>query len=132
MFKPAPADRLSFEVTADLAESYQVSEDGLVYTIRLRPNARFHPPIDRQVTADDVVYSYRRFIGEVPGSKPATNYRELADFVETVEARDPLTVVFRLKQPYAPFLTRLADTYLLFVMPRETGQAFDPARQMVG
>jgi ABC-type transport system substrate-binding protein len=132
MFKPAPVDKLSFEITGDLAESYQVSGDGLVYTIRLRPNARFHPPIGRQVTAEDVVYSYQRFIGEAPGSKPATNYRELADVVESVEARDPLTVVFKLKFPYAPFLTRLADTYLLFVMPRETGQAFDPAQKMVG
>ncbi|MER3399367.1 MAG: hypothetical protein C4316_12745 [Chloroflexota bacterium] len=132
MFKPALVDKLSFEITGDLAESYQVSADGLVYTIRLRPNARFHPPISRYVTAEDVVYSYLRFIGEAPGSKPATNYRELADVVESVAAQDPRTVVFKLKFPYAPFLTRLADTYLLFIMPRETGQAFDPAQKMVG
>jgi len=132
MFKPAPVDRLSFEITGDLAESYQVSDDGLVYTIRQRPTARFHPPNDRQGTADYVVDSYLRFTGEAPGAKLATNYRELADFVEAVKAGDPLTVVFKLKQPYAPFITRLADTYLLFIMPRETGQAFDPARQMVG
>jgi ABC-type transport system substrate-binding protein len=39
----------------DLADNYEVSPDGLVYTFRLRPNARWHD--NRPVTADDVLYT---------------------------------------------------------------------------
>ena len=45
-------------LTPDLAETWDVSGDGMVYTFYLRENARFHD--GRFVTAKDVVYSWER------------------------------------------------------------------------
>ena len=46
------------QVTPDLASSWNISPDGKVYTFHLRKNARFHN--GRQVTAQDVIYSWER------------------------------------------------------------------------
>ena len=45
------------QLQPDLADSWEVSPDGLVYTFRLRPNARWHD--NRPVTADDVIYTIK-------------------------------------------------------------------------
>jgi peptide/nickel transport system substrate-binding protein len=87
------------EVEADLAERYDVSPDGRSYTFRLRPNAVFHS--GRPVTAEDVRFSIDRI-------------RQLqvraAQFtaVEAIETPDAHTVVFRLREPFAPLVTYLA------------------------
>jgi ABC-type transport system substrate-binding protein len=52
--------------------------------------------------------------------------------VKSVAAKDPLTLVFSLSQPYPFFLARLADPKSFFVMPKETGTAFDPSQKVVG
>ncbi|MEO6456676.1 MAG: peptide ABC transporter substrate-binding protein [Chloroflexia bacterium] len=46
------------EVVPDLAESWEISPDGIIYTFHLRKDARFHN--GRQVTAQDVIYSWER------------------------------------------------------------------------
>ncbi len=45
-------------LTPDLAESWDVSDDGMTYTFHLRTNAKFHD--GRAVTAPDFVYSLER------------------------------------------------------------------------
>ena len=50
----------------DLAESVTVSDDGLVYTYKLRPNIKFHN--GRQLVADDVIWSYTRITAMKPDS----------------------------------------------------------------
>lgn len=132
MNKGAPSSTFpSFEVEPDIAESYEISENGYVYTIRLRSNARFHPPVSRPVTAQDVVFSFNRFLGRIPGLEPAPN-RDQFDVLDSVEARDERTVVLTLKQPFAPLINRLADDYNAVIMPQEAGTAFDPTQTMVG
>jgi ABC-type dipeptide transport system, periplasmic component len=44
----------------DLAESYTISDDGLTYTFKLRPNLKFHN--GRAVTSADVKYSIERAV----------------------------------------------------------------------
>ncbi len=132
MNKGVPSDRYpSLEVEPDIAESYEIADGGTTYIIRLRPNARFHPPLDRPVTAQDVVFSFERFLGRLPGVEPAPN-RDQFDMVDSVQATDDRTAVFKLRQPFASFLNRLADDYNAVICPREAGTAFDPARTMVG
>lgn len=87
------------EVEPDLAESVHVSQDGLVYTIRLRPNLKFHS--GRDVTAEDVKFSIERV---VENQVRADHFA----MVERIETPDPLTVELHLKEPSAPLLTNLA------------------------
>jgi peptide/nickel transport system substrate-binding protein len=132
MLKSGPGvPKGSLDTLGDAAESAQVSPDGLTYTIKLRNNVRWHPPLDRTMTADDVVYSWQRFSGKTPGGTPSTRLVNLT-MVKSVTASDPLTVVFSLSDPYPFFLARLADPKIFFVMPTETGTAFDPSQKVVG
>jgi ABC-type transport system substrate-binding protein len=132
MLKSGPGiTKGSLETVGDAAESAQVSDDGLVYTIKLRNNVRWHAPLDRAMTADDVVFSWERFSGKTAGSTPSTRLVNLT-MVKSVSAKDPLTVVFSLSQPYPFFLARLADPKTFFIMPKETGTAFDPSQKVVG
>jgi peptide/nickel transport system substrate-binding protein len=65
----------------DLAESVTVSDDGLVYTYKLRPNIKFHN--GRQLVADDVIWSYTRITTMKPDS-PQLRYIKSIKGVEAV------------------------------------------------
>jgi oligopeptide transport system substrate-binding protein len=65
----------------ELAESWQASDDGTVYTFTLRANARFHN--GRPVTAQDVVYSWER--AAAPEQKSDTVLSYLGDIVGVKE-----------------------------------------------
>jgi peptide/nickel transport system substrate-binding protein len=88
-------------ILPDLAESWEIP-DATTYIFHLRSNVRFHD--GRELTADDVVYTFKSILdGTVQTSKLGT-YR----LVDTIEALDPQTVRFTLTEPYAPFLWNLA------------------------
>ena len=113
----------------DLAESAEASPDGLVWTIKLRPGAKFHnvaPVNGRAVTTEDVKYSWGRATAETN-----TN-RAQVSFVDKVEYPDGNTVKFTLKTPNAAFLDVLADANILWIMPTESEGGFDPAKQSIG
>ena len=61
------------EVEPGLAESWEVSEDGLEYTFHLRKGVKFHSndkfTPTRDFNADDVIFSYDRQGNELPSSK---------------------------------------------------------------
>lgn len=82
-----------------LAERWDISPDGLVYTFTLRQDVRWHDGIP--FTADDVLYS----IGVVQDAdfQGLPDIRELWRRVR-VEKLDPYTVRFTLAEPFTPFL----------------------------
>ncbi len=80
-----------------LAKEWSVSPDGLVYTFKLFPNIKFHD--GHPLTSEDVVFSTMKMLSETHARARGTFSR-----VEKAEAPDPLTVVFTLKAPFAPFL----------------------------
>ena len=89
----------------DLAESWTQPND-TTYIFKLRRGARWHPksPVNgREVTAEDVKYSYERFL------LPANPNRGLLEQVDKIEAVDRHTVKFTLKEPFAWFLDSLAS-----------------------
>ena len=91
------------QLQSDLADSWEVSPDGLVYTFRLRPNARWHD--NRPVTADDVIYTINLLQDPTfPG------WQDVAALWRTVKAEEvnSLTVQFTLQEPYSPFPQYLA------------------------
>ncbi len=90
------------KIVADVAESWTVSDDGLTYTFKLKPDLKFAS--GNPITAEDVAYSFERAIKL--DKSPAfilTQFGLKADNVtEKAKAADPLTFVFTVDQPYAP------------------------------
>jgi peptide/nickel transport system substrate-binding protein len=95
------------KVVGDLAESWNVSPDGLTYTFKLRSGVRFHD--GSTLTSKDVKASYDRIINPPQGVVSARKASYSA--VESVDAPAPDTVVFRLKFPSAAMLANLASPW---------------------
>lgn len=93
------------EIQPLLAETYDVSDDGLTYTFTLRDGVTFHN--GEPFTSEDVVFSFDRArnLETAPGLIKATFAP-----VDTVEAPDDTTVVVTLKQPSRDFLFNIAQT----------------------
>lgn len=86
----------------DLAESWEISADGLVYTFKLRPGVTFHN--GDACTADDVLYTFAR------SSDPAKSiHSKNLSNVASVEKLNDLEVKFTLKAPQASFLTKTTE-----------------------
>ena len=109
----------STEVEPGLAESWDVSDDGTVYTFHLRAGAKFQTTDyftpTRDLNADDVVFSFER---QLKADNPWNKYVEGAaweysdgmgfpDLIKSVEKVDDLTVKFTLSHPEAPFIADL-------------------------
>lgn len=87
-----------------LAERWDVSDDGLVYTFHLRPGVKFHS--GKPLTAEDVKFSLRRLINK--GSPPAWL---AADWIEDIEVVDDLTVRITLQFPDAAYPMIVASPF---------------------
>lgn len=93
-----PPDSVS-EVIPNLAESWEISEDGLVYTFHLRDDVVFSN--GDSLTAEDVVFSFYRM------KNLKDNPAFLADGIVSVEAADELTVTLTLEDPDPAILAKL-------------------------
>lgn len=92
-----------FSVEPYLADSYEVSDDGLTYTVKLKPDLKFSD--GSPLTADDVVYTFTRS----NTIEPKNPRNLLLGPLESVTAVDPTTIEFKLTQPYPNLLIGLAD-----------------------
>lgn len=88
-----------------LAKSYEVSEDGLNYTIQLREGVKFHT--GAVMTANDVVYSYNYLRDPNNGSPGAGDY----GVIKSVEAIGDNAVRFTLSSPNASLPMALGNKY---------------------
>jgi len=93
-------------VVPHVAESWEMSDDGMVYTFHLKSGIKFHS--GEELTADDVVFSLNRLLAVGRGWAYLFQGR-----VEKAEAVDSHTVKFTLTEPYGPFLTTLVRLYIL-------------------
>jgi peptide/nickel transport system substrate-binding protein len=112
-----------------LAESWDISPDGLTYTFHLRKGVKFHD--GTPFNADAVVFSIGRmmkdrnvkFFGkplEVPVQERPPEYwvsMEMDDTVGAIEAVDDYTVVFKLKRVEAPFLANMGMDFADIISP---------------
>ena len=80
----------NLDIVPDLAESWEISDDGRVYTFRLRPDAKFHD--GKPVTAHDVQWSLERATNPLTESPVADQY--LGDIIGVKEklAGDATTI----------------------------------------
>jgi len=119
-------DPETLEVRPELAESWEVSEDGTVYTFHLRRGVTFHN--GREVTAADFKYSMERVLDPATAADQRWVLEEIkgADAfdgktvteVEGIEVLDRYTLRITIKQPYKPFLG-LLSMEAASVVPRE-------------
>ncbi|MEO7057639.1 MAG: ABC transporter substrate-binding protein [Caldimonas sp.] len=80
-----------------LAKSWTVSDDGLTYTFKLQDGVKWHD--GKPFTSADVVFTTTKFLPEVH-SRARNNFGHVA----SVTAPDASTVVFKMKETFAPFL----------------------------
>jgi ABC-type transport system substrate-binding protein len=99
-------------IRPNIAESWDVSKDGKVYTFKLRRGVRFHD--GKEMTAADVKFAIDYTMDAKNG---ATGYDTLS-VVDRVELPDPLTVKLYLKRPDPLFLTWLSDIRAFSVIPK--------------
>ncbi len=111
-------ERGTTKIVPALAESWEVSDDGLSYTFRLRKGVRFHSTKSftptRDLNADDVLFSFERQLDpDHPFYKVSGGQYEyfvsmdMPGLIQAIDKVDDQTVRFRLNQPEAPFIANL-------------------------
>lgn len=93
------------DLVGELAEHWQVDPTGKIYTVKLRPNAKWHD--DMPITADDVVFTFNLIKNADTRSPLYAGWRNI-----TVEKADDLTVTFTLPVTYAAFPNSLVQGIL--------------------
>lgn len=88
-----------------VAERWEVSDDGKTYTFHLRDDVAFCD--GKPMTADDIVYTIKRWID--PATESPVAWR--AGDVEDVVAVDDTTVEYRLEAPYSELLYQLTQSF---------------------
>jgi peptide/nickel transport system substrate-binding protein len=112
-------------IKPDLAESWTVSPDGLVYDFKLRKGVKFHN--GRELTADDVIYSLNR-VKNPDGGSPRSY---LLEDVKAIDAPTPDAVRITMQKPFAALLSHL-DTFMAIVPKEEVDKNGDLSKVMVG
>ncbi|MBI2204487.1 MAG: ABC transporter substrate-binding protein [Candidatus Rokubacteria bacterium] len=102
-----PADPQGAKIVGDLAESWTVSSDGRVYTVKLRRGVRFHD--GSEMTSRDVKASYDKIVAPPAGVTSARKGEYVS--VAAIETPDAATIVFRLKWSHASFASSLASPW---------------------
>lgn len=87
-----PMDKL--KIVGDLAESWEVTPDGLTYTFKLHKGVKFHDGSD--FTSEDIKATYERIKDPAPGVISARKAQH--QDIQSIETPDPHTVVFKLSK----------------------------------
>ncbi|MFD2238287.1 ABC transporter substrate-binding protein [Aureimonas populi] len=102
-----------------LAREWDVSEDGLTYTFRLQEGVTWHD--GEPFTSADVLFSANDFLVETQ-----SRHRNTMARVESVEAPDEHSVIFRLKEPFEPLIRSFAF-WVMPMVPRHVYEGTDYA-----
>ena len=115
-------DPYTYRLIPDLAQSWEVRDNGATYRFHLRKDVSFQHTNwfkpTRKMNADDVVFSFARmFDRQHPwhnvngGSYPYFDSLQFSDSVQSVKKLDNDTVEIRLNSPDASFLWHIATHY---------------------
>ena len=130
-----PGDDL--QPTGDIAESWQVSDDGRTYTFYLRQDVKFHD--GRQVKAGDFKYSWERACNPETGSMTAATYlgdiagvgevlAGATDEISGVKVVGDFTLEVTIDAPKSYFLSKLTYPTAFVVDRASTSNGTGPFR----
>lgn len=120
-------------IEPDIAQSWQVSKDGLLYSFQLKHGVRFSS--GREVKAEDFKYSFERLLSpktlspnrwvlsRILGADDFTKGR--SGEISGIIIKGPYELDIRLEKPFSPFPYLLAMT-AAYVVPREVAEAEGP------
>jgi peptide/nickel transport system substrate-binding protein len=118
----------------DLAESWEISEDGTVFTFKLREGVTWHD--GEPFTAEDVVFTFERILTPAMGARLHTNFLVIdgaeefaageAETVSGIEQLGDYEVQFTLKEPSAIFLVDMAITNGHTMLPKHVVESIAP------
>jgi len=109
------------QIHPSLAKEWKVSDDKKTYTLTLQSGVKFHDGSD--FSSKDVKFTFERL-----QKKESSNVADLFGSIASIEAKDPTTVVFTLKDANPSFLNSLTDYHTAIL---KDGTA-DPAKEMNG
>jgi len=124
-------------IVSDLALGpAEISEDSTRLELTLRPDVRFGPPVDREVTADDFAYAIERsFLPSVDSPYARYYFRSIegvgrfrrgkADTISGLQTPDDETLVMSLEAPVARTIAQALTLPMTAPVPREYAARFD-------
>jgi peptide/nickel transport system substrate-binding protein len=121
-------------VELDLAKSWRQIDDR-TYEFKIHEGVRFQdvPPVNgRECTSADVKYSIERVAG-MHGRKVKFRHRYyFENKLEAIETPDKYTIIFKTKEPYAPFIKYIASPWTEIVPKELVDQERDLRRKAIG
>jgi peptide/nickel transport system substrate-binding protein len=135
---PGVLETTAGEIEPDLAESWEYSADHLTLTVKIRQDAGTPPnqaPLNgRNLDAEDVLYSWKRWAEVGNASSDLMNAKNPAAPVLSLEATDKNTIVLKLAKPSASLQASLASQLQgqFFILPRESESGYDPRSEPKG
>jgi peptide/nickel transport system substrate-binding protein len=117
------------EFEGDLARAWELAPDGLTYTFHLHPNIRFHD--GTTLTSADVKASFDRMRN--PPTGVISQRRAAFESIAAIDAPDPQTVVFRLREVDASLMSNIASPWsCIFSAARLAADPKFPERNIMG
>lgn len=127
------------QIVPDLATEVPTpSDDGLTYTFHLKPGIRFAPPVNREITSEDVAYAFERINTKSLAAQYGFYYDGVIDGMSGTAAKpgpisgidtpDARTIVFHLTRPTGDFLARLTMPATAPVPPEVGGCFLKPGQ----
>jgi len=120
-FDPAIRNESPASIIPDIAESWEVSNEGLTYTFSIVQNGVFHD--GKPLTSDDVKATFDRIMD--PPSGLVSPRQDQFGPVENIETPDDHTVVFNLSRPSASLLPIIATGWNVIYSSEDIGNDFD-------
>lgn len=113
IFSSLVAHDAQMKIIPDIATSWD-TPDPVTYVFHLRPGVKFHD--GRTLTSADVQFTFESILSGAVKTPKAGSFK----MVSSIEAPDPATVIFRLREPYASFLWSLTRP-AVGIVPRGSG-----------
>src|SRR5687768_5703672 len=134
LYSFAPGDE---KAQPDLAEGEpQISEDKKEITVNIKTGIKYAPPVDRDVTTEDIKYAIERaFSANVPSGYATSYFGDIVGApdeptkgvkpIEGVEAPDPQTLIIKLDRPVAVTVAAALVLPITVPVPKEYAEKYD-------